>query len=139
MNVINVKDSMYPQDVEDDKIGKEIVDAAFYVHTALGPGLLESVYETCLVSELKYRGLNVISQTPVPVLFRDRNIEAGFRLDILVEGSVIIEIKACERLLPVHDAQLLTYMKLMNKRLGYLINFNSVLIKDGIKRVVKWK
>lgn len=126
-------------DLEEDRLGKIIVDSAFFVHRELGPGLLESVYEACLAEELRYRGLSVASQMAVPVSFRNVKLDIGYRIDLLVENRVMIELKACERLLPVHEAQLLTYMKLCDKRLGYLMNFNSALIKDGIKRMVRRK
>lgn len=126
-------------DFEDDKIGKIIVDSAFYVHTTLGPGLLESVYEACLVKELKFRGIDLEIQKNIPLYFRGEKIEQGFRIDIFVAESIVVEVKAVEKLLPVHEAQLLTYMKLTQTRLGYLINFNSPLIKDGIKRMVRRK
>lgn len=139
MTVIKMQDSITTQDLEEDRIGKQIVDAAFQVHAAFGPGLLESVYEICLLEELKSREINVESQKPVPVVYKGIKLEAGFRLDVLAANSVIVEIKAVERLLPVHEAQMLTYLKLSDKRLGYLINFNAPLIKDGIKRMVRRK
>ncbi len=126
-------------DFEDDKIGKIIVDSAFYVHTTFGPGLLESVYEACLVKELKFRGIDLEIQKNIPLYFRGEEIEQGFRIDIFVAESIVVEVKAVEKILPVHEAQLLTYMKLTQTRLGYLINFNSPLIKDGIKRMVRRK
>lgn len=139
MTVIKMQDSITTQDLEEDRIGKQIVDAAFQVHAAFGPGLLESVYEICLLEELKSREINVESQRPVPVVYKGIKLESGFRLDVLAANSVIVEIKAVERLLPVHEAQMLTYLKLSDKRLGYLINFNAPLIKDGIKRMVRRK
>jgi GxxExxY protein len=118
-----------------DAVAREIVDAAFRVHTALGPGLLESVYETCMSIELHGRGLQFATQVQLPVVYGGVNIEPAFRLDLLVEEAVIVELKAVEKLLPIHEAQLLTYLKLSGKRLGLLINFNSALIRDGIKRL----
>ncbi len=115
---------------------KEIVDAAFQVHKELGPGLLESVYESCLAYELEKRNLKIKRQVLLPVVYKDIHLDAGLRLDILVENCVIIELKAVEKILPIHEAQLLTYLKLTKKRLGLLINFNVPLIKDGIKRKV---
>ncbi len=115
-------------------IGKEIVDAAFQVHTTLGPGLLESIYEECFVCELQDRALSFERQKPLSIRYKHHDIKAGYKLDLLVENKIIIELKCVDRLMPIHDAQILTYMKLMNVRLGYLINFNVPLIKDGIKR-----
>ena len=121
---------------EIEKIGKQIVDAAFDVHSELGPGLLESVYEICLVEELKERGLTVERQVKLPVVYKDKILQKEFIIDILVEKCVIIELKAVEMLLPVHEVQTLTYMKLADMKLGYLINFNVPLIKQGIKRKI---
>ena len=118
-----------------DLVARQIVDSAFAVHTTLGPGLLESVYEQCLGHELRTRNLSVASQTVLPVQYREVVIDAGFRLDLIVNDLVIVEVKAVERLMPVHEAQLLTYLKLARKRLGLLINFNVPLIKDGIRRL----
>ena len=118
-----------------DEIASVIVDSAFKVHTKLGPGLLESAYEACLSHELKKRGLKVDRQIPQPVYYDDIIIDVGYRLDLLVNDSVIIELKAVENVLPIHQAQLLTYLKLSGKTLGFLINFNTVLIKNGIKRI----
>src|SRR5665213_1406711 len=109
MTVVNMNDSATAQDFEEDRIGKEIVDAAFYVHKTFGPGLLENLYESCLLEELRYRKLSVESQKAVPVYFREKEMGLGYRLDVLVEGKVIVEVKASEKLLPVYEAQLLTY------------------------------
>ncbi|MCC7478391.1 GxxExxY protein [bacterium] len=119
-----------------DELSAIIVDAALVVHSTLGPGLLESVYESCLLIELRNRGIRLLSQVVVPVFYAGQEIEAGFRIDLLVEDQVIIEVKAVEKLIPLHEAQLLTYMKLTQKRLGLLINFNVPLVKDGIKRLI---
>jgi GxxExxY protein len=118
-----------------DRVAREIVDAASRVHSALGPGLLESVYETCLVHELTKRGLRVARQVSLPVVYDTIRLDAGLRLDLLVEDCVIVELKAVETLLPVHHAQVLSYLKLSGKRLGLLINFNVPLIRDGIRRI----
>lgn len=118
-----------------DRIAKEVVDAAFKVHSSLGPGLLESAYEACLTHELTKRGYRVERQKPQPVIYEGLEIEVGYRLDLLVEDLIIIELKAVEQLAPIHQAQLLTYLKLSNKQLGFLINFNVPLIKDGIRRI----
>ncbi|MFZ9739783.1 MAG: GxxExxY protein, partial [Prochlorotrichaceae cyanobacterium] len=109
---------------------------AFTVHSALGAGLLESVYEVCLEYELTKRGLKVDRQVALPVIYDNIRLDAGFRLDLLVNRCVIIELKAVETLLPVHTAQVMTYLKLSKHRLGLLINFNVPLIKSGIKRIV---
>ena len=134
---MNSKQKVYqalPDEVE--AIGKKVLDAAFQVHTALGPGLLESVYEACLAHELKQSGLNVQTQVVLPVTYKELRIEAGFRLDLLIEQMVIVEIKAIETIIPLHQAQLLTYLKLAGLHLGYLINFNVPHLKNGIKRMV---
>src|SRR5262249_23233953 len=118
-----------------DLVAKGIVNAAFAVHVALGPGLLESVYEACLVHELIKQGMKVERQISLPVLYDGVRLDAGLRLDLLVEDFVIVELKSVETVLPVHTAQLLTYLKLSGHRLGLLINFNVPLIKDGIRRI----
>jgi GxxExxY protein len=114
---------------------RAVVDAAIKVHTSLGPGLLESVYEACLAHELGQRGLRVERQISLPVRYAGIVIEAGLRLDLLVEQCVVIEVKAVETLLPVHTAQLLTYLKLGGYPLGLLLNFNVPHLKQGIKRL----
>ncbi len=119
-----------------EKIGKEIVHSAFEVHTELGPGLLESVYEICLVSELEKRGLFVERQIKIPIYYKGEQLQKNFFIDLMVEKAVIVELKAVEILLPVHEVQLLTYMKLADIKLGYLINFNVSLIKQGIRRKI---
>lgn len=123
-----------PKELND--VSGAIVDAAFRVHSTLGPGLLESVYEVCLEHELKKRGLEVKRQLLLPVVYEGVRLDAGLRLDMLVEDCVIVELKAVEQMGPVFDAQLLTYLKLTGLRLGLSINFNVPVIKDGIKRVV---
>lgn len=120
----------------DDEVARVIVDAAIKVHRALGPGLLESVYEQCLAYELRQRGLVVATQVALPVTYGDLRIETGFRLDLLVENAVIVELKAVEQMIPLYEAQLLTHLKLAHKRLGLLINFNVPLLKHGIKRLI---
>lgn len=120
-----------------EQVGAAVVDAALAVHKALGPGLLESVYEACLIHELGLRQIPVQSQLILPVTYRDIRLEAGLRLDLLVDECVIVEVKAIEALLPVHEAQLLTYLKLTGHRLGFLVNFNVPLLKSGIKRLVR--
>jgi len=122
--------------VEINSITGAIVDAALKVHTALGPGLLESVYEKCLKHELGKRGLRVETQVWVPVVYDGLEIEGGYKIDRLVEDSVIVELKVVEQILPIHRAQLLSYLKLTHKEVGLLINFNVVHLRDGIRRLV---
>lgn len=119
----------------ENDIRKIVVDCAFQVHTRLGPGLLESVYEVALAYELRKRGLAVERQVPIPVVYDGIQFDEGFRADLIVAGLVIIELKSVETVHPVHKKQLLTYLKLADKRLGYLINFGAELIKDGLSRV----
>jgi GxxExxY protein len=126
---------MKPIPTETNEIARQIVDAAFAVHTVLGPGLLESVYEVCLAHELRKRGLTVRQQVVLPVHYDGVRLDAGLRLDLLVNDTVIVEIKAVENLLPVHKAQALTYLKLTSSRLALLINFNVPVIKEGIHRL----
>ena len=122
--------------MRENQIGDVIVRGALTVHSALGPGLLESVYELCLVHELSKGGLKVERQVALPVRYGDLDIDGGFRVDILVEGLVIIEVKAVDKLAPVHKSQLLTYLRLGECKLGYLLNFNVPHMRDGIRRVV---
>jgi GxxExxY protein len=122
--------------VDENGIGDAVLEGAMKVHSALGAGLLESVYELCMLHELANSGLKVESQVAFPVRYGGVEINGGLRVDILVQGSVIIEIKAVEKLLPVHKSQLLTYLRLSGCKLGYLLNFNVPLMRDGIKRVV---
>jgi len=118
-----------------DAIAKQVVDAAFHVHRELGPGLIEPVYEACLCYELSQRGLRFQKQLVLPVHYRGVRIDAGLRLDVLVEESLIVENKAVEQMIPLFEAQALTYLRLANKRLCLLINYNVIRIKDGIKRI----
>ena len=120
----------------ENEIAKVIVDAAFKIHTTLGPGLLESVYEAVLAFELRKRGLQVACQVAIPVFYEGIEMEVGFRADLILEDKVIVEIKSVEEGHPVHKKQLLTYLRLSGKRLGLLINFGAPLIKDGITRLV---
>jgi GxxExxY protein len=122
--------------LSENSIATQIVDAAYQIHVALGPGLLESVYQHILAAELADRGLQVELQRPIPILYRGLELEIGFRADIVVENLVIAEIKSVEAVHPVYRKQLLTYLRLADKRLGLMINFNVELIKDGISRVV---
>jgi GxxExxY protein len=119
-----------------NQITESIIGAAIEVHRALGPGLLESAYEACLVFELAQRGLKVEQQKPLPVVYREVKLDCSYRLDLLVEGEVIVEVKAIDRLAPIHQAQLLSYLKLSGCRVGLLINFNVKVLKDGIRRMV---
>lgn len=117
-------------------IGHAILESAGKVHATLGPGLLETVYEVCLSHELQRRGLRVLRQVPMPVMYEELRFHTGMRLDLLVEDAVIVEIKTTERLHPVHEAQLLTYLKLTGRQLGYLITFNVSEIRSGIRRII---
>jgi GxxExxY protein len=119
-----------------NKITERIIGAAIAVHQALGPGLLESAYEACLAFELRQRGLKVEQQKPVPVVYRDVKLDCGYRLDLLVEDCVIVEIKSVDHLAAIHEAQLLSYLKLTGCKIGLLINFNVKMLMSGIKRVV---
>lgn len=121
---------------EVERVGALLVDAAFVVHSALGPGLLESVYQACLVHELQRRGLSVACEVRFPVTYDNLTIETGYRADIVVEGEVIVENKVLQSVAPVHRAQLLTYLRISGLRLGFLINWNVPRIKDGIRRIV---
>lgn len=118
-----------------NQITEKVIGAAILVHKALGPGLLESAYEACLAFELVDRGLNVEQQKPLPVVYRDVRLECGYRLDLVVEDAVIVEIKSIEAILPIHKAQLLSYLKLSGCNIGLLINFNVSLLKEGIVRL----
>ena len=122
--------------IVENEISQLIIGCAIKVHTALGPGLLESAYEECLYYELVKEGLKVEKQKALPLIYEEIKLEVGYRLDLIVEDKVIIEIKACEGLNDVHLSQVLTYLKLSNVNLGLLINFNVTRVKDGIKRVV---
>ncbi len=120
----------------ENELSRVIVDSAFKIHTTLGPGLLESVYEAVLAHELERRGCSVLSQRAIPVVYEDVKLDLGFRADIIVNAKVVIEVKSVEAIAPVHAKQLRTYLRLMDLKLGLLINFNVNLIKDGITRVV---
>lgn len=122
--------------MDTNRISGEIVDACMKIHKILGPGLLESVYETVLAHELRARGYEVNLQVSIPVTYEGIMLEVGFRADMIVNDFVIVELKSVESILPVHKKQLLTYLRLSGKRVGLLINFNSELMKDGITRVV---
>jgi GxxExxY protein len=122
--------------MELNEITKKIIGCAIEVHKTLGPGLLESAYEECLAYELQKNGLNIKRQKPTPVIYKEIKLECGYRIDILVENSVVVELKVVDSLIPVHEAQILTYMKFANIPLGLLINFNVTLLKNGIRRYI---
>jgi GxxExxY protein len=114
----------------------EIIGSAIEVHKVLGPGLLESAYEICLAQELTIRGIKFEKQKPLPVIYKDTKLEEGYRIDLLVEGRIVVELKAIEKLSPIHDAIMLTYLRLSECKIGLLINFNIPVLKDGIRRFV---
>jgi GxxExxY protein len=120
----------------DNEISHEIIGAAIEVHRLLGPGLLESAYEECLSKELALRTLKVERQKPVPVVYKDVKLECGYGIDLLVEGRVVVELKSIESLAAIHEAIILTYLRLSGHRLGLLINFNVTVLKDGIRRFI---
>jgi GxxExxY protein len=122
--------------MEVNQVSGIVVDAAMKVHSALGPGLLESAYETCLIRELRKRGLRVESQVPIAVRYDGETLDVGYRADLLIEGTVLVELKSVERMLPIHKAQVLSYLRLSGREVGLLINFNVEHLKNGIKRVI---
>ena len=122
--------------MNENEIGKIVVDAAVKVHSSLGPGLLESVYEVVLAKELERRGLSVVRQVPVPIEYEGMKFDEGFRADIIVEGKVLLELKSVEQMSKIHHKQLMTYLKLKKLKLGYLLNFGAALMKEGIKRMI---
>ncbi len=124
--------------MEESQVTEVIIGCAIKVHRGLGPGLLESAYEACLFHELSKTELKIEKQKPLPLVYDDVKLDCGYRLDLLVEGKVIVEVKAVKALEEIHTAQLLTYLKLSGCRLGLLINFNVLLLKDGIKRIVNY-
>jgi GxxExxY protein len=117
-------------------LSSNIIGAAIEVHKALGPGLLEPAYERCLCHELKLRGLSFINQKPLPVVYKNEKLDCGYQLDLVVENAIILELKSCQTIEPIHKAQLLTYLKLSGLNLGLLLNFNVPALRDGIVRVV---
>ena len=128
--------SYQPLSQKEEDIATAIVDAAYKVHSTLGPGLVESIYEVCFCHELKKHGLAFQRQMNVPITYDSLKLDAALRLDVLVENLVICELKAVEEVIPLFEAQLLSYMKLLQKRLGFLINFHVPVIKDGLKRMI---
>jgi len=125
-----------PRIMTENEIGRIVVDSAIKVHKSLGPGLLESAYEACLVYEIQKTSLNVQRQAGLPLKYEDVILDVGYRVDILIEKKVVLELKAVEKLLPIHQAQILSYLKLSNCKLGFLMNFNVYRMKDGIRRFV---
>jgi GxxExxY protein len=123
-------------EAERDPLTERIIGAAIEIHRALGPGLLESAYEICLAYDLAQMGLEVQRQLPLPLVYKSIKLDQAYRLDLVVERSVVVELKTVEKLLPIHQAQLLTYLKLGGYKIGLLLNFQSAVLKDGIKRVV---
>jgi len=119
-----------------EDITELIIGAAIEVHRALGPGLLESAYEECLCYELSARGPRCVRQVPLPIVYKEVRLDCGYRMDVIVEDAVLLELKAVEALLPIHDAQLLTYLRLSGKRVGLLINFHSTVLREGLRRRV---
>jgi GxxExxY protein len=119
-----------------DQISHRIIGAAIEVHRHLGPGLLESAYQSCLVFELRQLGVKLEEQKPLPVVYKQVKLDCGYRLDLIVEDEIIVEIKAIEKLLPIHEAQLLSYLRLAKKRVGLLMNFHVPVLKSGLKRIV---
>ena len=122
--------------MEFESLSKDVLGAAIEVHKHLGPGLLESVYEECLSYELTQRGYKIEREKPIPVVYKEIKLECGYRIDILVEDKIVLELKSVDCFNPVHEAQILTYMKFAQKKIGLLINFNVTLLKNGIKRYV---
>ena len=120
-----------------NKVTEAIIGAAIEVHRALGPGLLESAYVTCLVYELRERGFKVLQEVPLPLVYKEVKLDCGYRLDLLVNDAVIVEVKSVESLAPIHEAQLLSYLKLADCKIGLLINFNVKMLKYGVKRLAK--
>lgn len=121
---------------EDDLLTRQVIGFAIDVHRELGPGLLESAYEECLCFELKHNGLSFKRQVPLPVVYKSVRLDCGYRIDVVVQDQVILELKTVERLRPLHEAQMLTYLKLSGIRAGLLLNFNSAVLKDGIRRLM---
>lgn len=132
-------DSQTSQDFREDRAASAVIDAAMIVHKEMGPGLLESIYEECLCRVLSKNNIPFTRQTIFPVFFMGEIIDQSLRLDLLVDDCLVVELKSVEKLSPLHEAQLHTYLKISDKRLGLLMNFNTPLLKDGIKRIVRRK
>ncbi len=124
------------ESIQGMRLTGQIIGAAIEVHCALGPGLLESVYETCLMYELQLRGFKVEKQQPLPVFYKDVMLDCGYRLDLVVEDQVIVEVKSVNNIAPIHEAQLLSYLRLSDYKIGLLINFNTKMLKEGIRRMM---
>ena len=122
--------------MDQNRIGTLILDAAFIVHKSLGPGLLESAYENCLILEMKTLGLFVTSQVPLPLIYREQHVGIGYRADLIINHIVLIEVKSVEAINDIHVAQVITYLKLSNCKLGYILNFNVLKLKYGTKRII---
>ena len=129
--------SMDNLSVRTETVGKAVLNAAYSVHSEMGPGLLESVYQECLQFALNEAGYKAYREVPIPIKFRGNELEAGFRADLVVDDLVLVELKAVESLLPIHKAQAITYLKLSSIQLGFLINFNEVHLKNGMRRIVR--
>ncbi len=137
MNTFNAKVAEVRKEIpKENTVSRRIIGCALRVHTALGPGLLESAYNACLAYECRLDGLSVQTEVPLPLVYREVKLELGYRLDLLVEDCVVVELKAIENVLPVHKAQLLSHLRLSGNKLGLLINFHSFRLKDGIWRIV---
>ena len=121
---------------QNEELTHEILAAAIEVHKCLGPGLLESAYQFCLLSELEDRGLKSRQEVAVPLIYKNKKLDCGFRIDFLIEDTIVVELKSVETLLPIHESQILTYLRLMNKQIGLLVNFNVSMLKSGIRRCV---
>jgi GxxExxY protein len=119
-----------------NELTNKVIGAAIEVHKTLGPGLLESAYERCLCHELRLRGVSFVNQVALPVFYKGSKIDCGYQMDLVVENAVVLELKSCEKLEPIHQAQLLTYLKLSGFKLGLLLNFNVPVMRDGIRRIV---
>lgn len=132
-----MKKSYPPIPAETERIASELIDAAVTVHRTMGPGLLESVYEACLIRELSLRSIDVQRQVPVPLEYKGEVLPSQLRLDLLVENSIIVELKCVHELEKIHEAQLLSYLRLASKRLGFLLNFHVGYMKDGIRRLIR--
>jgi GxxExxY protein len=134
LNIVSLK--IYKMELLYKELTGKIVDSAISVHKLLGPGLLESAYEECLHYELSVCGLKTIKQLPLPLVYKEKKLDIGYRIDLLVEDKVIVEVKSVDALNPIHSAQLMTYLKLSECRIGLLINFNVVFLKEGIRRII---
>ncbi len=133
---MNHEGTKFTKGARSEAVARAVVDAGLKVHRQLGPGLLESAYEHCLARELELRGLGVARQVGLPITYEDQRLEVGYRLDLIVDGRVIVEVKAVDALAPIHEAQLLTYLRLSGLPIGFLMNFYTVRFRDGVRRLV---